>query len=304
MTPAFADAPFDVVHVFRLGTVPAARPFLSAEPPPGRWLDLDDVESATLRRIAALYRQRGDLTHARTEESAANAATQAERETLPFFDRLYVCTAGDIGLLPEDVRARVVVLPNVLPIPEPLPPVRTGDPVEILFVGTLGYFPNADGIAWFAEEVLPLIRRRTGRRVVLRIVGAGFSPLVARLRTMREVEVVGYVPDLRQWYARGRLVVVPIRAGGGTRIKVLEAFALRRPVVATTIGAEGIDGEHGTHLLLTDDPMEFAACCLSLIERPELGEFLAANAYARFSDRYTLEALAKIVAAATASPPR
>ncbi|MEA2584608.1 MAG: polysaccharide biosynthesis protein PslH [Thermomicrobiales bacterium] len=83
-----------------------------------------------------------------------------------------------------------------------------------------------------------------------------------------------------------------------------EAFALRRPVVATTIGAEGIDARDGEHLLLADDPDEFAARCAQLIDEPGLGDRLAANAHALFSARYTLEALARLVAAEPSPPPR
>jgi glycosyltransferase involved in cell wall biosynthesis len=303
-TLALRDAPFDVVHVFRLGTVPYARPYLETEPAPERHLDLDDVESSTLRRIAALYRQHGDERLARAEEEAAKAATLTEAENLPAFDRLYVCTDGDIERLPRPVRSRVRVLPNVLPVAEPLPPAPVRDPIEMLFVGTLGYFPNAEGIDWFAREILPDIRDRIRHRVVLRIVGSGGSGLVSALRSLPGVALVGYATDVRPWYARCQLVVVPIRAGGGTRIKVLEAFALRRPVVATTIGAEGIDARDGEHLLLADDPDRFAAHCANLIDDPSLGQRLAAQAAALFDARYTIEALSTIVAPALAPPPR
>lgn len=303
-TVVFRDAPFDVVHVFRLAAVPAAEPYLAGEPPHQRHLDLDDVESTSRRRIAELYRRHGDERRARAEEEAAAAAAAAEAETLPSFDRVYVCAEGDVSRLPGYVRSRVVVLPNALPMPAPVPPAPDSEKVEVLFVGTLDYFPNAEGIAWFAREVLPAIRKRTRRPVALRIVGIGFSPLVAALAALPGVDLVGYAADVRAWYARCRLVVVPIRAGGGTRIKVLEAFALRRPVVATTTGAEGIAARDGEHLLLADDARAFADRCLRLIEEPGLGEWLAANAFALFSTRYELAALARIVAAAPAPPPR
>jgi glycosyltransferase involved in cell wall biosynthesis len=303
-TVVFRNAPFDVVHVFRLAAVAAAQPYFERDPPPQRHLDLDDVESTSRRRIAALYRRRGDKRGAHEEVEAATVAEAAETETLPLFDRVYVCAEGDVVRLPWHVRSRVTVLPNVLPMPAPLPPAPEEEAVEILFVGTLDYFPNAEGIAWFAREVLPAIRKRTRRPVALRIVGRGSSPLVTGLAALPGVELVGYAPDVREWYARCRIVVVPIRAGGGTRIKVLEAFALRRPVVATTIGAEGIDVRDGEQLLVADDSKAFAERCIRLIEEPGLGERLVANAYALFSARYELEALTTIVEAAPAPPPR
>jgi glycosyltransferase involved in cell wall biosynthesis len=303
-TVDFRNAPFDVVHVFRLATVPAAEPYLTDVPSPIRHLDLDDVESTTRRRIAALYRRHGDAWRAREEEDAAAVAAAAEAEMLPSFDRIYVCADGDVARLPEDVRSRVTVLPNALPVPPALPPPPIAGEVAILFVGTLDYFPNADGIDWFAREVMPALRKWARRPITFNIVGSGVPPLVLRLASLPGVELVGYAADVREWYGRSRLVVVPIRAGGGTRIKVLEAFASNRPVVATTIGAEGIEARDGEHLLQADDPKAFVDRCARLIADPEWGERLAANAFALFSARYTLEALATIVAAAPAPRPR
>jgi glycosyltransferase involved in cell wall biosynthesis len=303
-TAAFRDAPFDVVHVFRLATIPSALPYFDADPPPARHLDLDDVESTSRRLIAALYRRHGDNRQARREEEAAAAAAVAEADTLPLFDRIYVCADGDVTRLPLPVRARTVVLPNSLPVPPPLAPTPPAAPVGLLFVGTLDYFPNADGIAWFAREVLPAIRKRSVRPVVVHIVGRHTSPLVAELADLPGIELAGYVADVRGWYERSHIVIVPLRAGGGTRIKVLEAFALRRPVVATTIGAEGIAARDGEHLLLADEPKVFADRCLRLIDDPALGARLAASAFALFSARYELEALARIVAALPLPPPR
>jgi glycosyltransferase involved in cell wall biosynthesis len=299
-TIALRDAPFDVVHVFRLGTVPYAESYLDEAPV--RHLDLDDVESSAHRRMATLHHQHRNRRQAQIEERIANATAIAEAQTLPRFDRIYVCADGDIGFLPRSVQTRAFVLPNVVSVPTPLPTAPGQEPVELLFVGTLGYFPNTEGITWFAEKVLPLVRRRAKKRVVVRIVGREHPPLVSALASRPGVDFVGYAPDLLEWYARCRLVVVPIRAGGGTRIKILEAFAMRRPVVATTIGAEGIDARDGEHLLLADDRRAFAASCARLIDDPALGERLTAGAFALVSARYTPEAAARCVAPGPAPP--
>jgi glycosyltransferase involved in cell wall biosynthesis len=303
-TIALIDAPFDVVHVFRIATVEHARPFLETAPAPQRWLDIDDIESSTHRRIAALYRRHRDSMQARQEEADASAALRTEEEVLPHFDRLYVCAGGDVERLPRSVQSRAIVLPNAVPMPEQSLPPPQEDPVEILFVGTLPYYPNSEGITWFAEQVLPLIRLKTRQQVVLRIAGRPFTPLVRALDELPGVEFTGYVADLRELYGRCCLTVVPIRAGGGTRIKVLEAFALGRPVVATTIGAEGIVARHGEHLLIADDPTSFAASCVQLIDEPALADRLTANAFALVSERYTFEVLARVVAPEPDLPPR
>jgi glycosyltransferase involved in cell wall biosynthesis len=294
---------FDAVHAFRLESVPFARALAGGQEPSPEWrLDLDDVESSTHRRIAALYRLNGDEVRAREAETAATVAEAREVEALAEFDRVYVCSDGDVDRLPICSRAEVHVLPNALPVPEPLPPPQTG-PAVMLFVGTLGYYPNAEGVRWFATDVLPVIRERTARAVELHVVGTGFSPLLGDLAGIPGVRLIGHTPDLRPWYERARLVVVPVRAGGGTRIKVLEAFSLRRPVVSTTVGVEGIAVEE-EHVLLADTPEAFGSQCLRLMDDPALAERLAARAFALFSARSTTEELARIVAAVPAPRPR
>jgi len=192
----FGATPFQVIHVFRLYTVDFANPYLQQTPTPRVHLDLDDIETISRRRIAARYRHHGLTREAEAEEATARDADRSHQTVLPRFDRIYVCSRADVPALPPSLQARVRILPNVyqptISLPAPLPP----DQVELLFVGTLGYFPNAEGIGWFAQEVLPLLQTQSTRPVVLRIVGLGMSPLIASLRVLPNVEVVGFVEDL------------------------------------------------------------------------------------------------------------
>lgn len=301
------DVAFDAVHVFRLSMLPYARPYLA--PPagrrPARHLDLDDVESITLGRLAELYRRNREAALARHHAAEATSHRRLEDEVLRDFDRLYVCSEADRRLLlARRPRARLCVLPNALPVPAPLPRPPEAGPFTFLFVGTLGYYPNEDGLRFFCREVLPRLQRIAPRDVRLDIVGIGMSAGVQALGELPGVRLVGYVPDVAPRYAWADAVVVPIRAGGGTRIKVLEAFAHRRPVVSTTVGAEGIDARDGEHLLLGDTPEDFAERCARLMTEPALGAGLAERAFALFSARYTIEAAARAVAACDDSPPR
>jgi glycosyltransferase involved in cell wall biosynthesis len=300
----FRESHFDTIHVFRHYMVPYSEPYLQHLPRSRAHLDLDDVEPISRRRIASRYRHHGLKREAAAEEQAADRAEQTHRTMLTRFDRIYVCSEADRRSLPVGVQSRARVLPNVYQPTISLPPSSVNDPIEILFVGTIGYFPNADGIDWFAHDVLPFVRSGTSRQVMLRVIGFGTSPLLPSLRAVPDLDLVGYAPNLHPWYQRSHLIVVPLHAAGGTRIKILEAFAMQRPVVATSIGAEGIDVTNGEHLLIADDPATFAESCLRLIEDDNLRSRLVANAIALLFDRYTPETLATIVAPERALPPR
>lgn len=300
----FRDAPFDVVHVFRLASLPFAGPWLDAPGQPlRRHLDLDDVESITHRRLAALYRLNGDASMAAFEEKEAERQALLEAAVARDFDRIYVCSEHDRAVVAEYAHAHVCVLPNGLPVPPPLPP-RVGErPFTFLFVGTLGYYPNEDAVVQLCRRIRPLIRLKAGRALRVLIVGGGLAPPVEALARSPDVRVIGPVPDLAPWYQEADAVVAPIRAGGGTRIKILEAFSYRRPVVSTTVGAEGIHALPDEHLLLGDTPEAFAAQCARLMMEPGLGAALAERAYALFSRAYTTESVARALAVPPSLPP-
>jgi glycosyltransferase involved in cell wall biosynthesis len=295
---------FDIVHVFRLAALPYAEPWLHGARE--RRLDLDDVESVSRRRIAALFRSNGDEAAAGREEHAAGEARRLEHDTLRRFDRVYVCSETDRQALRARGRGRaeIAVLPNSLPLPAttPSPPPAEG-PRTLLFVGTLGYYPNEDAARYFCTEILPHIQAATDRPVAVRIVGSGAGSAVRHLAALPIVQVSGNVPDVAPWYRDAHVAIAPMRAGGGTRIKVLEAFAQRRPLVATTIGMEGIAAD-GRHALIADEPEAFARACLRLLCDEGLAERIASEAFALFSDAYSDERLARTIAALATAPRR
>ena len=130
----------------------------------------------------------------------------------------------------------------------------------------------------------------------LRIVGHG-DERVRELDTLRNVTVVGYVESIEDELARCDLVVVPIRYGSGTRIKVLEAFAHGLPVVSTRLGVEGIDARPGVHLLVADKPDEFAEACARVVLDDSLRRSMISNARALFEARYTWGSIRNDIAA-------
>ena len=163
---------------------------------------------------------------------------------------------------------------------------------NLLFAGTLGYAPNGDAAEFFCHEVLPRLRALAGPPARVAIVGSNPGPSVLRLSQIPEVTVAGNVPSMAPYYAAADVAVVPVRAGGGTRIKVLEAFAYRVPVVATAVGVEGLDAEAGLHLLVADGADEFATACARLLRDPALALALAERAHALLAPRYAFPTVA------------
>jgi polysaccharide biosynthesis protein PslH len=164
--------------------------------------------------------------------------------------------------------ARVLVAPNGTDPVDPLaPPVRSpSEPLRVLFVGSGDYWPNADGIAWVVEEVLPRVRPRMP--VQFDVVGS--PPL--RPVAGDGVTYHGRVAELRPWYEAAHVVVAPLFLGSGTRLKVVEALAHGRPLVSTTVGAEGLGLQPGEHYLRADDPEAFAAALADVAARVAAGD--------------------------------
>lgn len=291
---AFRGTLFDVLHVFRIAMLPFARSYIEAtRQSPQRHLDLDDVESTTHRRLADLYRLNGKVALAQVEEALAERADVLERQVLGGLDRLYVCSEEDKVRLQSRAGSQICVLPNALPLPGPLPPRCPGSSFTFLFVGTLGYYPNEDAILHFCTEVLPLIRRASRQALRVLIVGTGATRAIRQLRIVPEVELIGPVPDVAPWYGQADAAIIPVRAGGGTRIKVLEAFSYECPVVSTSIGIEGIAACADEHLLIGNTPEELAKQCLRLMTDPALADRLASSAAGLFRRSYTVQAVAK-----------
>ncbi|MDQ2813540.1 MAG: glycosyltransferase family 4 protein [Actinomycetota bacterium] len=273
-----AGPDYRAVHVLRLYLAPFAEPYLAwpAAGRPGCALDLDDEETTTRTRIARLLREDGHERAARAQESEADRYEALAAAVLPRFDRVYVASAADRDRVAlRHPGPEVAVLENVVRWPGPVAPPPAGTPFTFVFVANFGYYPNDDAARYFCAEVLPLLRTGARRPFRAHLVGANPSAIVRRLADQPEVTVIGRVADVTPWYESAHAAVVPLRAGGGTRIKVLEAFAHRRPVVSTSIGAEGLGATTGCHLLIADSPADFAAACVRLMEEPSAGQALA-----------------------------
>jgi polysaccharide biosynthesis protein PslH len=171
-----------------------------------------------------------------------------------------------------------------------------------LFVGTLGYYPNEDAVQHFGSKILPHIRRLSRSDFAVNNVGRGASPWLRQIAVDYGMQMIGEVPDIAPWYQNSTAVVVTVRAGGGTRIKVLEAFSHRRAVISTSIGMEGIDAIDDVHVLIANTPEVFAERCVRLMADRVLRDRLAENAFSLFLHCYSAEAIKRTIASLFVSP--
>jgi glycosyltransferase involved in cell wall biosynthesis len=168
----------------------------------------------------------------------------------------------------------VVVIPTGVDTTYFAPSTVAERPRHLVFSGSMDWLPNEDGMLYFVHEILPLIRQQEPS-VTVTIVGRSPTPSVARLASDAGIEVTGRVDDVRPYLAAAAVYIVPLRIGGGTRLKIFEAMSMGKAVVSTTVGAEGLPVTAGEHLRLADDPDEFAGAVVHLlrspIERAQLG---------------------------------
>jgi len=147
--------------------------------------------------------------------------------------------------------------------------------VRIVFVGRMDYHANVDAVQWFCRYVFPRIRCARPD-VVLQIVGGHPTGAVRRLASPGSIEVTGFVPDVRPYLAAASVVVVPLRIGGGTRLKILEALAMGKAVISTALGAEGLEAVGGRDLLIANPPAEFADQVVAVLSDADLRARLGA----------------------------
>ena len=171
----------------------------------------------------------------------------------------------------------VEVVPNGVDCRHNLPGLHSSNDNLLVYNGALTYSANLDAMTYFLSSIFPIVQQQIPD-VRLTITGSTAGVDLSSLALTDAVFFSGYVPDVRLPIAQAAVCVVPLRDGGGTRLKILEAMALGTPVVATSKGAEGLDVIDGVHLLIADTPEEFARETIRLLREPKLRSTLAANA--------------------------
>ncbi|MBS0242277.1 MAG: glycosyltransferase [Proteobacteria bacterium] len=214
-------------------------------------------------------------------------------------DGVCLCSANDERRLKAEVPSirRTRVIPNAANTDfyQPRPTDPSPDGRTIVFFGLMSYVPNIDGITWFASEIWPRIAG-ANPEARLKIIGGHPTEEIKALAGDR-IEVTGFVDDLRPHLASSALVVVPLRLGGGTRLKIVEAMAMGKAIVSTSLGAEGIEAADGRDIVIADAPEAFAAAVCRLLADPagtaavsKAARKLAVDRYAWASAARNLEA--------------
>lgn len=254
-------------------------------------LDCHNVEAALLRELARATR--GADLQARVVRDVIPARTAViERHAVHAVDQLWVCSREDERRLSElyAPATPVHVVPNAVRLGDHDAGARGAAPLTLLFMGFYPHVPNTIAAEFLIDAVFPeLVAARAEARLLL--VGAR-PPASLRAAAARDPRIVvtGALPDIGPELARATVLVVPLFQGGGTRLKVLEAFAAGLPVVSTAKGVEGLDVVDGTHVLLAESATDFVAASLALWRDPALAARLAANARELVAERYSWQA--------------
>lgn len=232
-----------------------------------RVVDTHNIDSVVMARYAAGLRAWPRRTYARL---TVPRLRRHEAEVFSAADRVWVCSDPEVpDVLARAPRARVVVIPNgVDATGEFSPPADARpEPRRLLFFGRLDYQPNADAIRFFLADIWPRVRAERPDAEFW-VAGPGADGSIRQIMDAPGCRLVGIAPDLPGLLATAAVVVVPLRMGGGTRLKILEALAMARGVVSTRVGAEGLRVEDGRDLLLADEPPAFATNVVRLLDDP------------------------------------
>ena len=287
----------DAVLALELGSAPFVPPANGAA-----WMPpvvLDQVE------MSGLAQARADAASARTWLRAGLTAWKSDRywrqavrrfAALTTVSEDEACAVRSVVGEPEGGAPPVVVVPNGVDVSSYRRGASGVAPVagRLLYNGALGYGPNRDAVLWFVREMLPRVAEQAPDAHLVVSGRADNVDEEARsvLSANQRVHLTGFLPDLRPALDAACVCVVPLRAGGGTRLKILEAFAAGLPVVATTRGAAGIGAEHGRHLLLADTPDQIVASVAQLLHQPGEAASLAREARRLVEKHYDWPALA------------
>lgn len=215
-----------------------------------------------------------------------------ESRSWPLYDSAFVVSLVEQDIVQEGGLKKVYSVPTGggVDLDKYAPPDNCEKPYDLLYIGSMNWFPNYHGLKWFLHEVFPLIKSKKPD-VNFQIVGSG-DPDDALLSSVSKTEGVkfwGFQKDDVSFFHKSKLFIVPLWIGAGARVKIPTAWASGIPIVSTEFGAEGLLAENGRNILLSNDPQVFADNVLSLLDNPELAKKISENALQTVSDYYRVE---------------
>ena len=209
-----------------------------------------------------------------------------ERVLSPKFDAVTCTSDIDAAVFQRHCAADTIeIIPNGVDVTHYQPDFTSEAPAHLIYIGSMDWYPNEDAVAFFADEVLPQIQEKVPD-VQFSIVGGNPSALVEKLAEREGVVVTGRVPEIKPYFAEATVFVVPLRIGSGTRLKILEALAMAKAIVSTSVGAEGLDLKDGEEIFIADEPRPFAEAVARLLTDPSLRRRIGENGRARVEQDY------------------
>jgi len=209
-----------------------------------------------------------------------------ERVLSPKFDAVTCTSDIDATVFqqhcPEDV---IEIIPNGVDITHYQPDFSSEAPAHLIYIGSMDWYPNEDAVGFFVDEVLPRIQESVPD-VRFSIVGGNPSARVQKLSEEKGVVVTGRVPEIKPYFAEATVFIVPLRIGSGTRLKILEALAMGKAIVSTSVGAEGLDLKDGAEIFIADEPTAFADAATQLLTDASLRRRMGENGRARVERDY------------------
>lgn len=274
---------FDLIFVHRLACIaPLMHASASGASLAPVLLDIDDLEHVALAR-SLLHDARWPSEHLRWLHLPA--LLHRTRRATRLATVSYVCSESDSEVLRYlSGRRRIESIPNSVNGPDQLPGPHDGVPT-VGFIGSFVHPPNRDAAAWLIDHIWPIVRRSVHDARLL-IAGAGAEPLDTPAARAMGVTVLGFVNELRDFYAQIDVAVAPIRFGAGTRVKIIEASAWAKPVVSTRVGAEGLLHMPGREIILAETVPDLASALVALLSDRNRCRELGQSALERYRQSY------------------
>ena len=209
-----------------------------------------------------------------------------ERVLSPKFEAVTCTSDIDAAVFQRHCAEDIIeIIPNGVDVAHYQPDFSAEALAHLIYIGSMDWYPNEDAVAFFADEVLPRIQEKV-RNVQFSIVGGNPSVRVQRLAEREGIVVTGRVPEIKPYFAEATVFVVPLRIGSGTRLKILEALAMGKAIVSTSVGAEGLDLKDGGEIFIADEPNAFADAVTRLLTDPTLRRRIGENGRARVERDY------------------
>ena len=246
-------------------------------------LSQQNVDSAIWRRLCS---ETPNPFYKFTYWTQQLAFQRYERVLSPKFDAVTCTSDIDAAVFQAHCAENAIeIIPNGVDITHYRPDFTTEAPAHLIYIGSMDWYPNEDAVAFFADEVFPQIQAKVPD-VAFSIVGGNPPPQVQKLAEREGVVVTGRVPEIKPYFAEATVFVVPLRIGSGTRLKILEALAMGKAIVSTTVGAEGLALKDGEEIFIADEPTAFADAVIRLLTDSELRRRMGENGRARVERDY------------------